>query len=145
MILLAAIGGCADPPGIAERPSLAGSLQAIADEAGLSITDVSVPFERLSQAPAQLKAVSRFLDEGPPGVYVMRYSDDTLRETFHVFVIGASKRVYVRLSSTPYEDVIRERRDILASRYEEAVTSLLLETPAGVLELAPQDVTPVGA
>lgn len=117
----------------------------MADEAGLEIIDVSVPFERLSQAPTQLKAVNRALKTGPSGVYVMRYADDTLRQTLHVFVIGESKQVYVKLSTSPEENFTQEHHDIDAARYEEKAQSLILDTSTGVVRLTPQDVTPAGA
>ena len=149
MILVASISACGDSLSVSETPSLMpsldASLQTMADEAGLAIMDVSVPFERLTQAPARLKAVNRALETGPSGVYVMRYSDDTLRQTLHVFVIGDSQHVYVRLSTAPYEDLAREQHDINAARYEAETESLILDTPDGVVRLTPLDVTPVGA
>ena len=117
----------------------------MADEAGLEIIDVSVPFERLLQAPTQLKAVNRALKTGPSGVYVMRYADDTLRQMLRVFVIDESKHVYIRLSKDPQDNFTQERHVIDAARYEEKTQSLILETPTGTVRLTPQDVTPAGA
>jgi len=117
----------------------------MADKAGLAIMDVSVPFDRLAQAPIQLQAVNRALETGPPGVYVMRYSDDTLRQTLHVFVIDDATRVYASLTTAPLEDVVKEEFDILAAEYDEKTRSLILDTPAGIVRLTPEDVTPVGA
>ena len=145
MILMASITACGGSPNVAEKLSLDALLRSIADEAGLAIIDVSVPFERLARAPAQLKAVNRALQTGPSGVYVMRYADDTLRRTLHAFVIGESKQVYVRLSTAPDEDLVQEQHDIHASSYEENTESLILDTSGGVVRLTPQDVTPVGA
>ena len=145
MIALAALGACGDSASVSKPPTLDASLQAMADEAGLAIIDVSVPFERLAQAPTQLQAVHRALQSGPPGVYVMRYSDDTLRQTLHAFVIGKSKRVYVRLTTAPGEDVMKEQHYIRGASYEEKAKSLILDTESGVFSLTPQDVTPVGA
>ena len=145
MIAVAALSACGDLERDSRPPTLDTSLQALADEAGLAIMDASVPFERLAQAPAQLQAVNRALQTGPPGVYVMRYSDDTLRRTLHVFVIGDSERAYVKLTTAPGEDVMKEQFDIHGASYEEKTESLILDTQAGVVRLAPQDVTPVGA
>lgn len=145
MIALAALGACGDSASVAKPPSLDALLQTMADEAGLVVVDVSVPFERLALAPVQLQAVNRALETGPPGAYVMRYSDDTLRQTFHVFVIGDSKRVYVRLTTAYQEDVVTVAFDILAVEYDEKTSSLILDTPAGIVRLTPQDVTPAGA
>lgn len=145
MILITAITACGDSPSAPKPSSLDAALQATADAEQLQITDISVPFERLAQAPAQLQTLNRAIEKGPAAVYVMRYFDDTLRHTLHVFVIGDTKRVYVRLSAAPYEDVTREQHDIHTARYEEKEKSLILETPAGVIRLGPQDVTPVGA
>ena len=145
VIALAALGACGDSASVSKPPALDASLQAMADEAGLAIVDVSVPFERLAQAPAQLQAVNRALQTGPSGVYVMRYSDDTLRQTLHVFVINDSKRVYVKLTTAPGENAMKEQFDIHEARYEEKAKSLILDTPAGVVRLTPQDVTSVGA
>ena len=117
----------------------------MADEAGLAIIDFSVPFERLVQAPTQLQAINRALQTGPPGVYVMRYSDDTLRHTLHVFVISNSKRVYVKLTTAPGENVMKEQFYIHGANYEETAESLILDTEGGVVRLTPQDVTSVGA
>ena len=145
MIALAALAACGDSASDSKPPTLDASLQAVADEAGLTITDVSVPFERLMQAPKKLQAVNRALQIGPPGVYVMRYSDDTLRHTLHVFVIANSKRVYVKLTTAPGENVVKEEFIIHGSNYEDNAESLILDTQAGVVRLTPQDVTPVGA
>ncbi len=145
MIALAALAACGDASNDSQPPTLEASLQAIADEARLEIVDVSVPFERLVQAPVQLQAVSRALQAGSPGVYVMRYSDDTLRHTLHVFVIRDSQRVYITLTTVPGEGVTREQFDIHGASYDQTAESLVLDTEAGVVRLAPQDVTPVGA
>ena len=145
LILLATISACEDAPNDSKTHSLDTSLQTIADEAGLPVTDVSVPFERQLQAPAKLQLVNQALGAGPPGVYVMRYSDDTLRHTLHVFLIEDSKRVYFKLSTVPLEDVTREEHAIDSARYDEEANSLILDTPVDVIRLTPQDVTPVGA
>lgn len=107
--------------------------------------DISVPFERLAQAPKQLQAVSRASHEGPPAVYVMRYSDDTLRQTFHAFVIGDTEQTYVKLTTSPGKGVTQAQFDIHDASYDEASESLVLDTHAGLVRIRPQDVTPVGA
>ncbi len=145
MALAAAVYGCGDSPHQSGKPSLAELVQALADEADLAIVDVSVPFERLTEAPAQLEAVGRALASGPSGVYVMRYTDDTLRETVHVFLVSESRRSYVRFSIAPEQEVASEQHDVRAAHFDEEKASLMLETPAGVITLTPQDVTPVGA
>ncbi len=143
--VLIALGACGDVAEVSKPPTLDASLQAIADESGLEIIDVSVPFERFAKAPAKLQAVNEALEVGPPGVYVMRYSDDTLRQTLHVFVIHDEAQSYVKLTSTPGEDITETRFVIQDARYDEASTSLVLETPASAVKLTPQDVTSAGA
>lgn len=144
-LLIAGFSACGDAPSDATAPSLDASLHAIADESGLAIKDLSVPFDRLMEAPEQLQAVSRSLEHGSSGVYVMRSSDDTLRQTLHVFVINHPHRVYVRPSTAPYEDTMREQHDIHSARFDEEVKTLFLDTSAGVIRLTPLDVTSVGA
>ena len=144
-VVLITLGACGDAPSVAKPPSVDGMLETMANEAGLAVVDVSVPFERFMQAPEQLQAVNRALQTGPPGAYVMRYSDDTLRHTRHVFLIEDSKRVYIRLSTAPLEDITREEHVIDSARYDDEENSLILDTPVGVIRLTPQDVTPVGA
>lgn len=145
IIALATAVACGDSSTDTKPQNLESSLQAIADEAALEVTDVSVPFERLLQAPEQLQTVHRAVQEGPPGLYVMRYSDDTLRQTLHVFVIDEDEQVYIKLTTVPGESVAKERFDIQDARYDEAKKALVLETRDGDIRLAPQDVTPVGA
>lgn len=75
----------------------------------------------------------------------MRYFDDTLRHTMHVFVIGNSKRVYIMLTTAPGEGISKEQIEIQGASYEDKAESLVLATQVGVVTLTPQDVTPVGA
>lgn len=145
MIAVAVLGACGESGTESRPPPLDAALRALADEVELSIKDVSVPFERQVQAPAQLQIVNRALQTGPPGIYVMRYSDDTLRQVLHVFVIGDSQRDYVKLTTVPGDDVVMQKSKIHSATYDEKAKSLILDTQTGVLTLTPQDVTPVGA
>lgn len=145
IIALTTAGACGDSSTDTKPQNLESSLQALADEAALEVTDISVPFERLLQAPEHLQTVHRALQEGPAGLYVMRYSDDTLRQTLHVFVIAKDEQVYIKLTIVPGESVAKERFDIQGARYDQAKKALVLETRDGDIRLAPQDVTPVGA
>ena len=145
LLLITTLGACGGSEGVSNEASLDAVLGSLADEAGLAIVDYSVAFERLAQAPAKLKAVDRVLNAGSSGVYVMRYADDTLRQTIHAFVIRESKRVYVKLTTAPFEALTQEQHDIQTARYDEKTEALVLDTPAGVVRLTAQDVTPVGA
>jgi len=139
------MSACGDSINTTEATSLDALVRTIAEEEELAIRDVSVPFERMAQASVQLQRMNQTIETGPDGVYVMRYTDDTLRHTLHVFVIKKTRRTYIMLSTRPYDDVSQQQYEVLASRYEEQTESLVLETNAGVVQLAPQDVTPVGA
>ena len=122
------------------------SLLELMSDTGLEVVDLSVPFERLMEAPEQLRIVDHALASGPPGLYVMRYYDDTLRHTLHVFGIHDSRRFYIELSSRyPDENVTRKEYDIRTATFDEPTNTLILETTVGPIRLTPTDVTSVGA
>lgn len=145
VLLVSAVSACGDRSEVLATESPNEVLQAIADDNGLAIRDVSVPFEQLVQAPNRLEGIGRALQGGPSAVYVMRYSDDTLRHILHVFVVDDSTRAYLKLSAVPGKKVRQERHDINAARFDEELQLLVLDTPSGEIRLSAEDVTPVGA
>ncbi len=143
LLSLAACGGSEKEIATA---SIDDSLLELMSDTGLEVVDLSVPFERLLEAPEQLRIVDHAIDHGPPpGLYVMRYYD-TLRHTLHVFGIHDSKRFYIELSSRyPDENVTRKEYDIRTATFDEPTGTLILETTVGPIRIAPADVTSVGA
>ena len=121
------------------------SLQEIARETGLTIIDLSVPFERFGDAPARLQRLAGALANGSPGLYVLRYYDDTLRHTQHVFAVRQQSRTYIKLSSVPNEQPTREELSVSTAEYDEPTKTLILHTQTGIIRLTPTDVTPAGA
>ncbi len=121
-----AIGACGksidDAPSVT-RPAAASiedSLQEIARETGLTITDLSVPFDRFGDAPVQLRRTADVLSNGSPGLYVLRYYDDTLRHTQHIFVIHQQSRTYIKLNSFPNQQQTRVESAISSAEYDDA-------------------------
>ena len=148
---ICAFGACGqsidDAPPVT-RPATASideSLQEIARETGLKIVDLSVPFERISEAPVRLRRIADTLADGSPGLYVLRYYDDTLRHTQHIFAIRQDKRTYIELTSFPNEKLTRVESIISSAEYDEPAKTLILHTHAGDIRLTPADITPVGA
>ncbi len=125
--------------------SLDDSLQEIASEATLTIIDLSVPFERFGEAPGRLRLIADALASGSPGIYVLRYHDDTLRHTLHIFSVRQESRTYIKLTSVPNEQLARIESAITFAEYDEPTKTLILHTQAGDIRLAPADITPVGA
>ncbi len=146
-----AIGACGqsvdDAPAVT-RPGTASmdkSLQEIARETDLEIVDLSVPFERFGEAPVRLRRIADTLANGSPGLYVLRYYDDTLRHTQHIFAIGQENRSYIKLTSLPNEQLTRVDSPISSAEYDESTKTLILHTHAGDIHVTPADITPVGA
>jgi len=146
-----AIGACGrsadDAPAVTSPAivSLDDSLQEIASETALTIIDLSVPFERFSEAPERLRRIADALASGSPGLYVLRYHDDTLRHTQHIFAIRQESSTYIKLTSIPYEQQTRIESEISSAEFNEPTKTLILHTQAGDIRLAPADITPVGA
>lgn len=145
------IGACGeradDPPGAAPPVivSLDDSLQEIASETGLAIIDLSVPFERFADAPDRLRRIADALAIESVGLYVLRYSDDTLRQTQHIFVIRRETQTYIKLTAIAFEELTRIESAISSAEYDEATNTLTLRTDAGEVRLTPTDITSVGA
>ncbi|MBT8089365.1 MAG: hypothetical protein KJO01_04090 [Gammaproteobacteria bacterium] len=154
MLVLGAIsasGACGrstgDAPAVTRQATdpVEESLQAIASETGLTIIDLSVPFDRFGDAPARLQRLAGALAGGSPGLYVLRYYDDTLRHTQHVFAVHEQGRTYIKLSSVPNGQASREEWSISSAEYDEPTKTLILHTQTGNIHLTPMDVTPAGA
>lgn len=128
-----------------EAQSFDAVLLQLSAESNLPLFDLSIPFDRLDEAPAGLKELASLLAEGVPGNFVMRYSDDTLKHVYHVFQNDGSGIRYITISSTAGNDATREEIDVSAIQYDELTSTLTLESPSGRIQLTPTDVTPVGA
>jgi len=122
-------------------------LLALSKETGLPIIDVSVPFERFAEAPGRLEAIADAFNNRTPGLFVMRYYDDTTRNTLHVFAISRSHSRYVVLSSVAGDPLARQDKgaDILGVEFDASINLLRIETDGGTVQLEVSDVTPVGA
>jgi len=132
-----------------EVPSATGAIDdwllEVAREHGLTLIDVSVAFERPGEAPGQLQRIADALNDRSPGLYVMRYYDDTLRHVLHIFSIRQSGSAYIELTSYPMEQPARRDFAISRTEYDEQTSTLILQTTTGSIRLSPSDVTPVGA
>ena len=146
-----AIGACErsvdDAPAVtlSATGSLDGSLQEIASDTGLTIIDLSVPLDRFREAPERLRQIADALASGSPGLYVLRYYDDTIRHTHHIFAIHQESRTYITLTSVPNEQQSRTKSAISFAEYDEPTEALILHTQAGEIRLTPADITPAGA
>jgi len=146
-----AIGACgqstSDAPAVTRQATdpIEESLLEISRETGLTIIDLSVPFERFADAPARLRRLAGALANGSPGLYVLRYYDDTLRHTQHVFVVHQQSTTYIKLSSILNEQPTREELSVSSAEYDEPTKTLILHTQAGNIRLMPTDITPAGA
>jgi hypothetical protein len=146
-----AIGACgrstSDAPAVTRQATdpIEESLQEISRETGLTIIDLSVPFERFADAPARLRRLAGALANGSPGLYVLRYYDDTLRHTQHVFAVHQQSTTYIKLSSILNERPTREELSVSSADYDDPTKTLILHTQAGNIRLTPTDITPAGA
>jgi len=130
---------------VACERSLDDPVQEMATETGLAIIDLTVPFERFAEAPERLQRIADALVSGSSGLYVLRYHDDTLRHTQHIFVIHQKSNSYIELSSLPNEPRTRSESTINSAEYDEQTKTLILHTPAGDIRLTAMDITPTGA
>ena len=139
--------GVGDVPAIVtpENASADKPLLELSKVTGLAIIDVSVPFERLREAPMRLRRIADALNNGSAGLYVMRYYDDSLQHTSHIFVIGESGTTYIEITSRVGEHPNRTEFDIINAAYDEQTNTLVLRTVNGDIRLSPANVTPMGA
>ncbi|MGI9328785.1 MAG: hypothetical protein ACR2PZ_26455 [Pseudomonadales bacterium] len=147
-LTLVACGGSqqSEPaPTSASSTPLEDVVQQLAQSSDLPIVDMSVPFDRLQAAPAKLHELARRLEAKEPGLFVMRYYDDTLLRRMHVFHSGPAVLRYIVITSHVAQEVSRQQFEISAVVYEEATQQLLLQTRSHPVRLSAQDVTPVGA
>ena len=133
----------------AERPqgeaSVDGLLTRLVAESGLPLVDLSVPLDRFNQAPAALERLATSLARRVPGIYVLRYYDDTRRSRVHVFDCRPQSVRYITLTSVAAGPLTREASAITGVEFDATTSTLTLLSEAGSVRLSPQDVTPVGA
>jgi len=134
---------CEDP--IAGATTKEDPLVELSRASGLTIIDVSVPFERFAEAPAKLRQMADTLNNGPSGLYVMRYYDDTLRHTNHIFIVSESGSRYIAISSLPGERNVRQEYQVIGAEYDDHTKAMTMQTNRGDIRLTSADVTSVGA
>lgn len=150
VIGLSAAGCRETPPDQAESPpepeaSVELELSELARESGLALVDLSIPLDRFAQAPAALERLATSLAERTPGIYVMRYYDDTLRSTAYVFETRSEGIRYLTLTSVAGGELVREETSISGVVFDAETATLVLTGELGSIRLTPQDVTPAGA
>lgn len=120
-------------------------LSELSRETGLSVVEVSVPFERFADAPASLQTVANVINNRTPGLYVLRYHDDTTRHILHVFAIDKTRSTYFIFSSLGGEQETPEQARVFGAVFDSPTKTLDIKTDRGNVRLTPVDVTPVGA
>lgn len=142
LVMVLSSAGCSEE---APEASVDDVLSQLARDSGLPVVDLSVPLDRFNQAPGALEQLAANLVERVPGIYVMRYYDDTLRSTAHIFDCRREGIRYLTVTSIAAGPFVHEETVISEVAFDASTSTLTLTWDAGSVQLTPQDVTPVGA
>lgn len=145
LAIVLSAAACRPAPEDQAEATMEDVLSRLVQDSGLPLIDLSVPMDRFNQAPAALEQLAASLAQRNPAIYVMRYYDDTLRSTIHVFDCRPQGIRYLAGTSIAEGPLIREESVILGVEFDALTSTLTLTSDTGTFQLSPEDVTPVGA